>query len=74
MAAVAAETIEAAQAALACIRVDYEPLPAVFDIVAADAGGAPVIHDEADAHVPIPVAYEPMRNIAAAIDAAAEKQ
>lgn len=48
VAAVAAETSEAAQEALSKIKVDYEVLPAVFDILDAAKDGAPVIHDEAD--------------------------
>jgi putative selenate reductase molybdopterin-binding subunit len=48
VAAVAAETAEAAEEALKRIRVDYELLPAVFDPIEAMAEGAPVIHDEAD--------------------------
>ena len=71
VAAVAAESREAAEKALAAIDVEYELLEPVFDIVTADADGSPVIHDEADAHVPIPVTYEPQRNIAAAVDGAA---
>lgn len=43
VAAVLAETPEAARAAIAAIRVTYEPLPAVTDPVAALAPGAPVI-------------------------------
>ncbi len=71
VAAVAADTPEQAAAALAAIEVEYEPLAAVLDFTQADAPGAPVIHDEPDAHVPIPVPYEPQRNIAAKIDARA---
>jgi len=48
IAAVAAETAEAAEEALAKIKVDYELLPAVFDTMAAMKEGAPVIHDETD--------------------------
>ncbi|MEE8409871.1 MAG: molybdopterin cofactor-binding domain-containing protein, partial [Myxococcota bacterium] len=68
VAAVAADTLEAAQAALKLINVEYELLEPIFDLRAADADGAPVIHDEEDAYVPIPVAYEPQRNIAATVD------
>ena len=49
IAAVAAETPEAAQEALSKIQVDYEVLPAVFDTLEAMKDGAPVIHDESDA-------------------------
>ena len=44
VAAVAAESLAAAEDALALIRVDYEPLPAVYDAEAALAPGAPAIH------------------------------
>ena len=46
VAAVAAIDEETAQRALELIRVDYEPLPAVFDPFEALADGAPAIHDE----------------------------
>jgi putative selenate reductase molybdopterin-binding subunit len=48
VAAVAADTRAIAEQALKLIEVDYEVLPAVFDIEAAMAPGAPVIHDEPD--------------------------
>ncbi len=61
VAAVAAETPEAAQEALGLIKVDYEVLPALFDPLLADKPGAPVIHDEPDAkNIP-----DAERNIAA---------
>ncbi|OGQ90736.1 MAG: aldehyde oxidase [Deltaproteobacteria bacterium RIFOXYA12_FULL_58_15] len=69
VAAVAADSLEAAEQAVAAIKVEYDVLEPVFDIVTADAKGAPVIHDEPDAFVPIPVVYEPQKNIAAGIDA-----
>ncbi len=46
VAAVAAETPEIAEEALALIDADYAPLPAVFDPVAALEPGAPIVHDE----------------------------
>ena len=46
VAAVAAETPEAAEAALDLIEVDYQVLPAVFDPLAATEPGAPLIHDD----------------------------
>ena len=46
IAAVAAETEEIAQAALALIDVDYEDLPPLTDPAEALKPGAPVIHDE----------------------------
>ena len=48
VAAVAAETAEAADEALAKIKVEYEILEPVFDIRKASQEGAPVIHDEED--------------------------
>ena len=45
VAAVAATTREAAEAALAAIDVVYDPLPAVLDLEAALAPGAPLIHE-----------------------------
>lgn len=42
---VAAETEEQALAALDLIRVDYQKLPAVFDMDTALAEGAPLLHD-----------------------------
>ncbi|MBI2893876.1 MAG: molybdopterin-dependent oxidoreductase [Deltaproteobacteria bacterium] len=46
VAAVAAIDADTAAEALELIRVDYEPLPAVFDVESALAEGAPLIHDE----------------------------
>ncbi len=49
VACVAAETPEIAEQALRLIQVNYEVLPAVFDVREAMKDGAPVIHDEPDA-------------------------
>lgn len=46
VAAVAAESEGVAEAACRLIEVQYEPLPAVFDPVAAMAPDAPVLHDK----------------------------
>ncbi len=46
VAAVAAEEREIAEEAVELIEVEYEPLPAVFDVVEAAAPGAPIIHEE----------------------------
>jgi len=46
VAAVAAETMDAAEEALPLIDVDYELLPAVFDPLEAMASGAPRLHDD----------------------------
>jgi CO/xanthine dehydrogenase Mo-binding subunit/aerobic-type carbon monoxide dehydrogenase small subunit (CoxS/CutS family) len=59
VAAVASEDPLVARRALAKIRIDYEPLPAVFDAEAALEPGAPVLHDYAPdnivKHIPIRV-------------------
>ena len=46
VAAVAAETREAAEEALALIEVEYEELPAVFDPLEAMKPDAPLMHDD----------------------------
>jgi len=46
VAAVAAVDLATAQEALELIKVDYEELPAVFDMFEAMGEGAPLIHDE----------------------------
>src|ERR1051325_7282808 len=46
VAAVAAETRDAADVALDAIEVQYEELPAVFDPVAAMESSAPLLHDD----------------------------
>jgi CO/xanthine dehydrogenase Mo-binding subunit len=43
--AIAAETPEASAAAADRVRVDYEPLPGVYDPLAALEPGAPAVHD-----------------------------
>lgn len=48
VAAVAALDPDTAEEAARLIRVDYEELPAVYDVDSALADGAPRIHDEAD--------------------------
>jgi len=45
VALVAAETPQAAREAAGLVRVDYEPLPAVFDPVAAMQPDAPLVHE-----------------------------
>src|SRR5262245_25867649 len=46
VAAVAADTPDAAEAALAAIDVEYEALPAVFDPLVAMEPDAPLLHDD----------------------------
>ena len=57
IAAVAAETIEAAEQALALITVEYEDLPAVFDPLAALERDAPQIHPDVDGNVALDANY-----------------
>jgi putative selenate reductase molybdopterin-binding subunit len=64
VAAVAAETMEAAERALELIDVEYEPLDPVLDMHDAMKPGAPIIHDEEESYG----IYDPSRNIAAHID------
>jgi len=47
IAAVAADSLEAAEQAAALVEVEYEELPAVFDPEAALAADAPVLHPDA---------------------------
>ena len=47
VAAVAAESRDAAEEAINLIDVEYEELPAVFDVIEAMKPGAPVLHDNA---------------------------
>ena len=48
VAAVAAESVELCKKAISLIKVDWEILPAVFDMEEAMKDGAPIIHDEPD--------------------------
>jgi probable selenate reductase molybdenum-binding subunit len=64
VAAVAAETEEMAERALAAIHVEYEELPAVLSIDGARRPGAPIVHDEPDATG----IYDPSKNVAADVD------
>src|SRR5437879_4481252 len=57
VAAVAATTPEAADAALAAIEVVYEPLPAVLDLEAALAPGAPLVHEAWQSYTAIPILH-----------------
>ena len=53
VAAVAATSRDTAQEALSLIRVEYEELPAVFDIDASMAEGAPVLHEATPGNVSV---------------------
>ncbi|HYB43160.1 MAG TPA: xanthine dehydrogenase family protein molybdopterin-binding subunit, partial [Candidatus Methylomirabilis sp.] len=57
VAAVAATTADAADAALAAIEVVYQALPAVLDVEAALAEGAPLIHEEWRTYAAIPILH-----------------
>lgn len=46
VAAVAADSADIAEQALGLIEVEYDELPAVFDIESATAEGAPAVHDD----------------------------
>jgi CO/xanthine dehydrogenase Mo-binding subunit len=54
VAAVAAETPDAAEAALAAIEVEYEELPAVWDPLEAMRPAAPLLHDDPAAYAGAP--------------------
>ena len=54
VAAVAAETRDAAEEALSLIEVEYEELPAVFDPLDAMKPGAPIIHDDPGSYDGVP--------------------
>ncbi|MGH7832992.1 MAG: xanthine dehydrogenase family protein molybdopterin-binding subunit, partial [Candidatus Binatia bacterium] len=54
VAAVAAETAEAAEEALGLIDVRYEELPAVFDPLEAMKPGAPILHDDPSSYDGVP--------------------
>ena len=65
VALVAAESEAAAEAALAALAVDYEPLPPVLDYEAAE-GHPSVIHPEPEANQMFDIGFAPERNVAAA--------
>ena len=54
MAAVAADTLEEAEAALELIDVVYQELPAVLDPVAALQEGSPIIHPDVNSYLDCP--------------------
>jgi putative selenate reductase molybdopterin-binding subunit len=67
VAAVAADTREIAEAAIQKIKVEYEQLEPVFTYEDALRPGAPVIHDEPDAVMPLPIPFQPEKNIVAEV-------
>ena len=52
VAAVAAETLDAAEEAISLIRVEYEELPPVFDAEEALRPDAPILHPEPEQYYP----------------------
>lgn len=63
VAAVVAESKEAAEDALAAISVDYEELPAVFDPEEALGEDSPLIHDRPDLYEGAPQIIRTLRNV-----------
>ena len=59
VAAVAAETPDAAEEAARLIEIEYEELPAVFDSAAALAPDAPVLHPDADEYLFVEATRKP---------------
>jgi CO/xanthine dehydrogenase Mo-binding subunit len=57
LAAVAATSPEAATAALAAIEVVAEPLPAILDVAAALAPGAPLVHEGWTDYIALPILH-----------------
>ena len=62
VAAVAADTLEQAEAALELIEVQYEELPAVFDPVAAAKDGAPLVHPDMNSYKGLPKQFDEPTN------------
>ena len=67
VAAVAATSPIIAEQAVKAIKVEYELLEPVLSIDDAIKENSPVIHDEKEAFVPIPIPFEPEKNIAARV-------
>ena len=68
VALIAADTRAIAEEAGRALDVEWEVLDPVLDPGHAMDAGAPVIHDEPEAHAVIPVPYEPKRNMAASAE------
>src|SRR5204863_7925300 len=62
IAAVAADSLELAEQAIAAMEVEYEELPAVFDVRAAMAEGAPVLHPDLPSYRGVPADRPPLPN------------
>ena len=63
VAAVAAETLEAAEEALGLIDVDYEELPTVFDPLEAMTNSAPTLHPTMASYQGLPQPVSPVNNV-----------
>lgn len=64
VAAVAAETAEAAREAAARVKIDYEPLEPIYDVQAAIAEGANLVHPELGDYERVPwISPKPNTNI-----------
>ena len=64
VAAVAADTVEAAEQALLLIEVEYEELPGVYDIEQAIATNAPVLHPDFNDYAGRPADQDTPSNVA----------
>lgn len=64
VAAIAGETWECIDDAISAIKVEYKVLEPLLDPLKAMDPGAPVIHDEQEAKMIIPVPYDKTRNLA----------
>ena len=62
IAAVAAESKELAEQAIALIEVELEELPAVFDPIQAIAPGAPLVHPDVNSYKGLPEKLDPVSN------------
>ena len=58
VAAVAAIDVDIVEEALRLIKVDYEPLPAVFDAIEAMKPGAPIIHEGKERNIAAHAKYD----------------
>ncbi len=63
VAAVAAESKEIAEEAIALIDVQYEELPAVFDTFEAMQDDAPLLHEDMASYDGVPQPISPLRNV-----------
>lgn len=64
VAAIAAESEEAALAAAALVEIDYDPLPPVYDVLAGIAPDAPLIHPDLGSYECVPwITPKPGTNI-----------